>query len=629
MADENFSLAETGGVDIATAMQPSNAVPSVSYGIPYRPALPPIIDTGTGIPAGINPPPQSPLNPDGSINVNSFVGQSLQQYRAFAQPYVGFGSGGGAALSTATDATNAIITAKGQLNAIQAAQEERVKRDDASVAARFGYTPGAPNMTVAAISDSINVSEQNVLALQEKVRKEASIDFLSDPIGWLTSRFTLPKDISALSRERGNIGTQLEVLKGITTTIDDQHKINEMLEQDTSQAKLTAQNLLAYGLAKDNLSKSQFEAARLNQGDAQIRLATNQNMWNASVTADELANKSTANSIAIANMKLEQQKVDLTQDQVKQRDVTLMLEADQNRRANELHQSQLEINMLSSQSAQEREVAKQLQQGRLDKVTIAYNLTRLTPELFAAMPEGPMKQFINTQMANPNVVENGRYGADIVQSMDVLSKINLPQIPGVEELKLKYAAIENKTIMDEGGPISWKMIPPEIQHLKLLNAYIKELNSEKLEVKPTGSIFSPPPLSKTLAIPAIFNTTIGKSLMPLSTTQQNTYNTDPQDFAAAAVNLISQGKITREQAAAELAGIFKSIQVDMNQRLPFQKFGHDGLNSSTGYNMRVNTGGFLSSSRVINTESSAAWGATLDRMTAALGAATFIGTGSP
>lgn len=427
------------------------------------------------------------------------------------------------------------------------------KKKDA--AATFGTDPDAPTYVMATLASSILDGTKDLQARDAAIQQKMDTGFFDDPISWITNQFTLPGDVEAYNNKVQNLNESNDIMAKLQARTSDQAKIIDAIDANLSETLVAAQNKGLAAQAAEKVAQSEQKMASLGLTYSNIRLAQTDEQFKA--------------VIAVNNAKVQQQQLSLSID------------------ANQIARERLDIDRekknIELAMVKDKEAGEKALQGKLDGATAVLGIQRITVNEFKLM-EGKYRDMILSAAFDPSVQFHGSVGIDMADSIIKANTLNAPLTPGLNDVRKELTRTMNTYIANHPELKS----DPQKLRIDVQSQLDTRVRNEAALIPETGGIYSAPPLAKVLEIPAVKNTMLGTLVMPLAATPA--YPTKPSDFYTQATKAVMEGKMTSAQAASELSGIFKSIEVDNNtnrqyQRLaiPMQKSFKASVNVGTGW----------------------------------------------
>jgi hypothetical protein len=617
MPADDFGIDENAGMDMAGTIVGATRRPlPAAFTTPPPPA--PAITAPQQLSDSIFTP-----RPDfTAINSNLKEAQSTFASRS-AILQGGLGAGPGMAI--ANDATSAIVQGKEQLAILDARHRANVQAMNAQVQAAFGDTPGSASMVAIKMAQSVKEMQGHVEALDTDLANKLKVGFTDNPVQWLVNQFTMPHEATQLKFEEGRLSQRLEITTKLAQMMDSANKLNEYSDQQDYAARATALSKIAYGEARMNLAQDAFRNAQLNNEVINTRSAMDERTFNSTLQLNNALNQSTAASIAFDNLEIHKHTVAIedqkfTIDQA--REFRAQREAAQQEEIRKVEFSSANLNNDRLEIAA---TARADLNSRILTVAKYLNFAPMTIEQLQMLPDVKFKQLVLEMMVDPDLQQNGRYGADPYLALQRLDVMPGTLTAGVQYARDRLHDMYMGAISSRGGPQAWKSYDIDARH-QIANQYmIQEMNKAKAIIPDTGGLFSPDNLAQVTKNPNLKGSVILGEMQALSTGNP-TYALKAQDVMASAVNLLNQKKIDLGQAVEEITKIYKLEIMDVNGRNALERFGARGLNEATGFNQNVQLGvSYISGQSRVNMANKAEVQAALIRMQGGQAAAeTFI-----
>lgn len=545
-----------------------------------------------------NSPGAAPIDVS-TLLTNAFAA-AQKNYSAIA---ANAGGGGGGGMALATQGNDMQAQGETDLANVQAARDEKLNADNAAVAAKFGFLPGAAQTAIAGWAGSLAQDEAQVFQMQESMKKDLNVGFFDNPLTWLVNQVKMPFDIQRYNTAVNSINQRFEVLGELTKRASEEFSLNAAVDQVDATAKAAALSKIAFGQAKQRLADASFKAAQIGIEAQNIRLAATRDAFDSAVAVNNAQNESVRNNIALRGVQVQE-------GELKDQDIRTAIAQDQEARAKATYEVESQIQNLQLTDLTQKSNALQFLQGALDKATSTMGLNKMSYQQLQLMGDSPMKRILEQAITDPNI-QDGRLGFDTVASLNLANQANLPLPGGQQFVREKLNDVVN-TFASKNA-FMMKSWTPETIHANELNAIQTYLNNQSANIPSTGSVFSPNPLKSVLEIPAVQSTDLAKDLNPLWQANPE-YKTDANDFMAAAALRIQKGLSTPAEMAAQISQIYNAVLVDINQSRNFGKFSFGGLNSATGFHTSVDMKTGFGGSGVVDMTNKAAVEATLTRM---------------
>lgn len=557
-------------------------------------------------PAAVDPASGMPTtySTTGSMDVSdALLSANNQAQTAYQSIARGGGGGGGAGLTIAKEAATQSGQANADIATLDNAAAMKLKADNERAMSMFGWNSDGGAMSVATLSQQASQTEAKVAQEQQALSEHLGQGFMDDPLQWLVNQFTIPYEAKKLMADTASVSQQLDVLKKLGDLTEQSYRINAGVDTAASTARETALRTLAFAQAKQRLADATFTASSLDIQSTNVRLAATRDAFDASVAVNNAHNETLRLGLAEQGLQLQTKELDLNT-------IKTQLETDANNRAAAMAPFNELTAKLQSDNLQQVADAKVELNSRLANVSKMYGLQPVTVEMFQAMPDNPLKQWLTQQAMNPNI-QDGRYGFDATNSIQIVNKTELPLTPGARITAENLQKTMNSVIGPEA--LTFKQLPDAVQHMRIQNGIIDEINKEKGNIPDAGGLYSPPPLVSTLSIGAVAATDIGKTLMSAANSDPN-HATKAQEVMATASLLIQQGKLTIPQAAEQVAQIYNAIMADNTINRQYGRFALPTMDATTGYHQTVSIGNVLGSAQNVDLSDSGAVATVLTRM---------------
>lgn len=566
----------------------------------------------------------TPNSSSGTVDVAAFVQEAAKAYQASVTDLTSSLPFGGTGQSLANQGSD--LERAGQVAMNEATMRAAIKlqADNATQAAMFGFTPGAPTGIKAELSQKIQAEQRDLDQRREMILSKQQTGFFDNPLSWAVNQITLPYDIAAFNTRNAGQEQHLAVLHSLAILNDDQYRTNAAIDTAASTSLLDGMNTLAAAKAFKEKAASANQAAQLGMEGIRIRMAASADMFRTAVVLNDERIKEVQlgfqrQGLENATTHLELAKAhDVREQEAAVRaEVQSNIAQDTNNRATESHKLDMEVRSLHLGSEQDKKVILDKLNERLANVSRVLNLAPMTWQELQVMGSGKQKDFWENAARDPNFQE-GRLGYDATSAMQTANTFNLPLNPGINIVRDHLIKAQDQAIAEAGGGITWKSLGPDVQHYKIQEQIIKRVSAELRNIPDGGGLFSPPSLLKVLEIgqgdSSIAQSKIGTALSPLASSTPN-YAFKADDVMATAIQLINDKKATPAEMATEIANIYTAVMVDNND---IRQYGRMALKPPTagveGFNTTVQMGINFNGRQSINMVSRAAVESALTRL---------------
>lgn len=388
-------------------------------------------------------------------------------------------------------------------------------------AAEFGTNREASSYILGELGSLQIDKAKEIIASAQDIHEKQNVGFSDNPLVWLVNQFSLGRQVSAhnsMVAESEIIGETIQKLQAQTIA---SVQVNNSINANTSAdiMALNSQRLLAG--AEKEAARARQEAAKANLHVASVRLA---------VGEEQFKNV----------LSLNRAQIDLQQLQISQANLALSQEERRER-----------LKLL-----QEKHQSDEALQEDLNRATATLGYRTLTPAQFRNM-SGPLRNMIEGAMADPNIMQ-GRVAADPVLAAQLTSTYNLPLTPAKRDV---VDWISHEMTAAQSGRADWQSLKPEQKHAIQLDAVRESIGRQMRNIPDQGGIFSAPPMMSLGDIPAVAATTLWKeSLAPLA--KNAMVPTSAQQIFSITGELVATGKMTLEQAAADVSTIYTAAVAD-------------------------------------------------------------------
>lgn len=573
MATDSFGVDENAGADMAATIAP---VPFPAFQT-YRPqlqTLPAVPDTATAVTLPDQNAQITALNAAGS----RFSGVLDTGMSQLPNPNAG--------LAVATEGRNAIIEGQRQLEAIKAAREAEIQRRDQAFIRTLGSNDFSSSNNILNIAAALKAQAQDIMVRDQALGQKMQVGFFDNPIQYIMNQFTIPHEAAILRNEEAQYDTRSSLLDSYVKMTDDAHKQNSMAVETDFAGIAKAQNLINFGLQRAALADSIEKAAQLNIGVINARDSMSSQQFQIVKAINDATNQSTQNSIQFANYQLHLRDQTIQENQAELQRVKFLEEQNAQQRTAALQELQYQI---SSQNIEDQKAL----QAKLQTVSRAFGMNTPTVPEFKLMPTAE-KEFWLQAMSNPEVINSGRFGYDVLNSVEFLEKYPNVLPGGSQYMREQLRHVYDQAVTTLGGPITIQTLVAKDKtaaHQKIVNEMMRTLNIQAANIPDSGSVFSPDPLGATVGMKALAGNAVVQNMQQLA--QRNPDGAfKAQDVMASALQLVNTQKISMDQAVTLVVDAYQHIVPVINQRDMPQRFAMGGLNSTTGYRTSLATGLF-------------------------------------
>lgn len=584
----------------------------------------PLAPPGGAVPSIGTTPAVSPASPDGTgsnVDIAGIVSKAAGSLTASINDLISSGGDGGSGPKAQAD-QGADLVAKGQMaaNSAMADAALRLQQDNAASAAAFGTQPGSSSSVITTMAKSILAGEQDIENRRDMIQQKLNVNFLDDPIGFITNQMSVPFDQESLNNVIGKTQGQLSVLKQLMDISSQVYTNNAALDQADPAAVADAKNTIALGQALEVKADSGFKAAQLGIEGANVRIAANRAEFDAAVATSQAFTSAAHLDLEQKGLAIQTSQLAISQQHLDLAKIQTVVQQDADQRAQELHTFQIEEARANSANLEDRRAGIVAMQSRLTKALQITGLGQgsMTYAEFQQMAESPIKQAINSAMFDPSI-QDGRISYDPATAVHFMNIANLPLTPG--QNIVRDTLTKSITDVQSQEAMMWKSYSPDIQHLKEMTKIQSDVNSQIANIS-QGSMYEAPSLSETLKIPEIAKLGISQDLAPL-TAVDPLYPTKANDILTAGLMRTipdAKGvvKATPAQVAAEISTIYQAAMASNNSvrqynRAALPRMGY-GPGSTNGYRTSVQTGQGFSGTSVVDMASSSAVEGVLTRM---------------
>ena len=426
---------------------------------------------------------------------------------------------------------------------------------NAQAATIFGTNPEASNFVIEKFATELSARNEELQARQAGIKEKQDSSFFDNPVDWISNQFALPSDINAYNTAAAQYNTLEAHLKNLQDQTQEQVTTNNAIAATTSTAVIAAQSNRILQRAIVEAENANQRALSQGVQFANVRLAATHQQFQDVV------------ALQGAQVQLQRLQIDRAQLGMAQ-------------------ERQAEWKKELERKAEERE----FMQAALDKVTQTTGLARITVDQFHKMI-GKQKAAITFLLENPDVQE-GRLGSNIFEALRVSNSVPMALTPGLNQVKDRLTDFLAGLQQDP----TIAALNPDKKSEFLAKKLKDKLDNDRRIINDTGNMFSPPPLKSLGTIPVVAQTEIWKQVMS-SLDKNPMAATSSQQLYDTALSLISQKKLSVDQAAIELSTIFQAIVADNNTQRQYQRLAIKPQEHFTT-NLKI-TSGFLGEKRPV------------------------------
>lgn len=464
---------------------------------------------------------------------------------------------------------NNAADAQVNINIVEAAAASKELADNRTADAFFGTNPNAPSFALSSYADKIAGEEADLDARSAAIRKKEETGFFDDPLGFIGNQFSLPSDIAAYNTKLADTQRHNAALTELTTHTLEAAKVNSIVDAADATQKLDSINKLAFAKAGIAVAQSQQKMEQLGISAISVRNNLNKEQFDTLLQVNTLQNQKLQYDLA-----------------VKASD-----------RADKTLELQEEYKRFQIGTKEEQQAATASIQKRLNTVTTALGMPSVSAGEFKTM-SGPLKNAYESFIQGADI-DNGRLGYNAADILGKVNAVNAPLTPDMNIIRKRLTGLANGAAVayNKANPgQEFGKLPVGAQNLQVQTAIEADTRKEASNVTDENNIYSPAPLSSVLKIPTIASLSLAKDLAPIAASQ-NLVPTRAQDIYTTALQQVADGKLSPEDAAAQVSTIYKAINLDNTARYKYNRF---ALPAPTSYNTTIFTGMSWSNSQTID-----------------------------
>ena len=479
------------------------------------------------------------------------------------------------AASKIMDATNAMAAtnaqdisavqisgaADGLISSTKSAAEMLMVQKNAQAASTFGTNQDSTNEALSAISSSIFSNSARADAALARVREKQSVNFLDDPVSYLSNMFTVNSDIRDYNQSNNAVEQKSALLADLQARTTDQYRVNAGTAEVTTAASAQAQvdkinaatTIMANKVSHDNL---QYNI----QG---IESVNRMNMQALSIQSNAigLRNQEAELKMRQAEFAFQQQRFPLELAKFKE-------EANARAEIREDNQNTLDrINIGLGTMGKPR--------VDLSSVRIAKQLGGSTLALFGAAFEAGG---VSAQNGKPILGATPASAGTVLVTNNVKSPV----------AELKVATLVAEAVVKSMQNITLaKDIPAQRQNAN--DAVSAKLNGtlDPTTGKRDGgwisnvnghdetNIYNAPDLKSLSTVPAIANTQLFRTILApqIAASKDGVVKTNPEAIINQGVAAVASGQMSWKQLSSDITTIFGGTIVLNNATANYEKYG--------------------------------------------------------
>lgn len=469
---------------------------------------------------------------------------------------------------SAIDLTSALASAKGAAGAsaggamLQAQGEKlvndtnfansvKLKADNDSARVLVGMQPGGPNDLITSTLANMRATDADLESRGKMITAKQSVNFSDSPLEWIANQISLPFDIAAYNSEDQQQTNRAAKLAVLSKTFEDQARANAITDVNTDENLLLGLNKIALGKAQAAAAASSLRVAELGISVANMRVSMSQQQFTGMLQIGQAIG-------AEQDRAFRQEEFSFRQQQDLRTEQTVQLQ-------NENQRSQL----------QEKDRAQEginLIQQRINKAT---NLLGLGPvSYYEYNADKNISDKLAPFMTDPDI-QTGYYGPTVVGATKQTQGFPLTKNGGADYTRNWLT--DKLTAYTATAANSLSTLKPEEALATQNRDLLTQVATERGNIPVTGGLYSAPPLSSVLTMRSLYNEdgtprlSIMNDLIPLAATNK-TQATDPNLILKIAIDRITAGKMTQDQAAQEISTLYQAIGKDTTDIRQYARF---------------------------------------------------------
>lgn len=448
----------------------------------------------------------------------------------------------GAQEATKSEKAALLDKAQAQIDAnnVKAAADIQQKADVLKDAAMYGTTPGAPSEAIAKSADAIQKQLSDYTDRAEDIRQRAKVGLLDDPVQWLVNQVVIPKEQQTnQALYAGIAGQQSTILQAQTATLQSA-KIATATDAADAQKLTKALNDEAFATAKEKSAAADEKMAQLGLQGVSARDAINKTQF-------DMALNVTNAQIAFQNMISNKMKDGFYVENAR----SMMLQR--------LDKMQNEQDFT----------------GALDALNKSTGL-KLTLQGFKLMDRPHQEQIASAL----SLMQYGMLGASPGGTFEFLKEFNAP---GNVALNLSRDALRDaytraqdtvKNSTQYGGK-TFQQLKPE-DRVTVVDGEIKKMVQDELSARTIDhGLYMPGPVKDIMPMVKTVAPGLAKLMEP-EVANAPAAPLNPQSIFAMQKQRVEKGEISAQDAAKEIANVFKGINSNIYATRGLRQLGIQG-----------------------------------------------------
>lgn len=446
---------------------------------------------------------------------------------------------------------------------------------DKKAAADLGTNPDSQSYVLTSVASNILGMRQDLAERDKKIQEKLDTRFIDDPVSWLVNQFTVQGDVASYNNVVQKLNEENAILGSLQERTTAQATVNAAIDSGTSEQILASQNKATLAAAKVQMAQSQERLGQMGLSEISIRNAMNSQQLDQVFKMD--------------SMQLTVQQYQLAVSADRRAEETLKL-------TKQIHQMQIDEHKMNMEE-------RQALQEKINKATNMLGDNSMSISEYKLLT-GPRKEVLESVMASQEVT--GSIGYNTAASLEMANKYNAGLSPGINTVRRTLNGIVKTAV----NSVTYASMKPEQRiaaEQELVDAHVR---TEKANIPEENGIYSAPPLSKVIAIPAIASLPVAALLAPLAAKPD--YKTSGSDVHAALSQAIEKGQMTPQVAAQQAAAMYRAIIVANNTDKQFQTLALP-RQSQDSFQQSVATGNGWSGTENFNLANPQQWEASLLR----------------
>lgn len=460
-------------------------------------------------------------------------------------------------------------------------EQSRQEASRSAIAARLGTDASKPGWVIGQAFDSIKQSKVGLDAAAQSIADKRSINFLTNPVGWLNARMTINGDIAQYNLYEDQITKATELAKTAESMTQTAFQTNNALSSTVTQAYIGAAKILGSYQYNQSASDAAMQGARWNMEG--IVQATN-------MSRDKLTMLYSANH---AQMQEKQYQTELSRLNLATQEFDLRKQA--------FTEKTDEDSLISKyiQTGYQNLTGKQMDPLSTKNAILLYKSKQ--PDAQAWFESGLSSSMVTNGDGTKPVISLSPFrSANLVENGKVVNMSPAMQQVGDQLVSWRRSfqpLLQNPAMLQKYG-----IDPKNKQSVEDgFNTYVADQMKTSLANPQDGSVFSPYSLDKVAQVSkTVANMPVWKNVLaPAAATGVNV--SDPNLAFGLITSAMRDGKLSYADALDLPTAYAAGLHLN-NQMRNFMAF---GLPTAKGYNANIRIPGSIGTTNVNMTDRNA------------------------